>query len=475
MMCDDLHTRSFDPNLSLNRLVEENCLLPYCVCLLKRSVTNILNDGRCRVTVLEIEVVKSAEEMGGKIGTPTPYVKGKTTTITTTPTATVINLVHYRDSGKKTPIVVPIACLIPYQTKWTIRARVTKKNNIYLWSNPKGEGKLFSFEIVDESGEIKVTAFNKEVDKFFPLLETGKVYYISEGKVKETNKKYITSKNNYEIILRNVTSIVPCEDDQNLPMHMEKDDIIDVIGVCRSVDDLSGFARTGREAYKRNIHLMDTSGKAVAVTLWGEQAEMFDGSVQPIVAVKRARLSDFGGQSVSGIFSSAVMVNPDIPEVHTPMDYFSSVATVLLCCKESCLYQACPSADCKKKVIEQPNGLYHCEKCNKQFPNYKYCLKLSANIADFSDNQWVTCFHETAEGILGHSAETLGQLKDTDEAAFDEVFRKVKFTTHVFRNRVKLETYNDESRVKATVMKVKPVDHREYSRRLISNIRKMAA
>lgn len=87
----------------------------------------------------------------------------------------------------------------------------------------------------------------------------------------------------------------------------------------------------------------------------------------------------------------------------------------------------------------------------------------------------MTCFHETAEGILGHSAETLGQLKDTDEAAFDEVFRKVIFTTHVFRNRVKLETYNDESRVKATVMKVKPVDHREYSRRLISNIRKMAA
>uniref|UniRef100_A0A674C9D4 Replication protein A subunit n=1 Tax=Salmo trutta TaxID=8032 RepID=A0A674C9D4_SALTR len=498
VMSDGLHTMSsFTLATQLNRLVEENCLLPYCVCLLKRSVTNILNDGRCRVTVLEIEVVKSAEEMGGKIGTPTPYVKGKTTTITTTPTATVINLVHY-----STTI---LSLSLP---RWTIRARVTKKNNIYLWSNPKGEGKLFSFEIVDESGEIKVTAFNKEVDKFFPLLETGKVYYISEGKVKETNKKYITSKNNYEIILRNVTSIVPCEDDQNLPMHMEKDDIIDVIGVCRSVDDLSGFARTGREAYKRNIHLMDTSGKAVAVTLWGEQAEMFDGSVQPIVAVKRARLSDFGGQSVSGIFSSAVMVNPDIPEAHwlrrwketyqgvklidelskgtwraindkdvklERMDYFSSVATVLLCCKESCLYQACPSADCKKKVIEQPNGLYHCEKCNKQFPNYKYCLKLSANIADFSDNQWVTCFHETAEGILGHSAETLGQLKDTDEAAFDEVFRKVKFTTHVFRNRVKLETYNDESRVKATVMKVKPVDHREYSRRLISNIRKMAA
>lgn len=43
-----------------------------------------------------------------------------------------------------------------------------------------------------------------------------------------------------------------------------------------------------------------------------------------------------------------------------------------------------------------------------------------------------------------------------------------------FRIRVKLETYNDESRIKATVMDVKPVDYREYGRRLIMNIRRNA-
>lgn len=32
----------------------------------------------------------------------------------------------------------------------------------------------------------------------------------------------------------------------------------------------------------------------------------------------------------------------------------------------------------------------------------------------------------------------------------------------------------DESRVKVTVMEVQPVDHRDYSRRLLSNIRKLA-
>lgn len=103
-----------------------------------------------------------------------------------------------------------------YIHRWTIKARVTNKSKIRTWTNSRGEGKLFSFEIVDESvskgvegsyciwllpvnvghtwlifassvrrnvkwkracqqGEIKITAFNKEVDKFFSLVEQGKV------------------------------------------------------------------------------------------------------------------------------------------------------------------------------------------------------------------------------------------------------------------------------------------------------------
>ena len=35
-----------------------------------------------------------------------------------------------------------------------------------------------------------------------------------------------------------------------------------------------------------------------------------------------------------------------------------------------------------------------------------------ANLADYSDNQWVTCFQDTAEAILGKSGEELGQLRE---------------------------------------------------------------
>uniref|UniRef100_A0A4W6FN33 Replication protein A subunit n=2 Tax=Lates calcarifer TaxID=8187 RepID=A0A4W6FN33_LATCA len=541
MMSDGQHyLSSFLLATQLNDLVEENLLVPNCMCMLKKTVTNTLSDGRHVVVVMGMEILQSAEETGGKIGNPTPYNTDGTTllksacmkveTLIEVSAGQLCSLFNFAD---KTPQTSVSNVYSVNTSRWTIRARVTNKSNIRTWSNSKGEGKLFSFDIVDESGEIKITAFNKEADKFFPLVEQGQVYYISKATLKVANKQYTTLKNDYEMTLHAHSSIVPCDDGQDIPTvhcdfvpiaeleNRDKDTIIDVIGVCKSAEDVSRITtKSSREVSKRALNLIDTTGKVVTVTLWGEEAEKFDGSGQPVVAVKGARLSDFGGRSLSALFSSTVMVNPDIPEafrlrawydrtgyaLHSQSltdtrsagsgarmnwktlsdvktehmghgekaDYFSCVATVVYIRKENCLYQACPSADCNKKVIDQQNGLYRCEKCNREFPSFKYRLLLSANLADFGDNQWVTCFQETAEALLGHSAETLGQYRETDETAFDEVFQKANFTTHIFKNRVKLETYNDESRVKVTVMEVQPVDHREYSRRLLSNIRKLA-
>ena len=74
--------------------------------------------------------------------------------------------------------IYPIASLTPYQNKWTIKARVTNKSDIRRWSNSRGEGHLFSMDLLDESGEIRATAFKAECDKFYNMVEVDKVNQI---------------------------------------------------------------------------------------------------------------------------------------------------------------------------------------------------------------------------------------------------------------------------------------------------------
>ena len=67
---------------------------------------------------------------------------------------------------------------------------------------------------------------------------------------------------------------------------------------------------------KRDIQLVDQTGWAVRLTLWGKQAESFAADDKPIIAFKGVKVGDFGGRSLS-MFSSATMtVNPDINEAH---------------------------------------------------------------------------------------------------------------------------------------------------------------
>lgn len=67
------------------------------------------------------------------------------------------------------------------------------------------------------------------------------------------------------------------------------------------------------------------------------------------------------------------------PGLPLQADYFSCVGTVVYLRKENCMYQACPTQDCNKKVIDEQNGLYRCEKCDREFPNFKYRMILSVS------------------------------------------------------------------------------------------------
>ena len=68
-------------------------------------------------------------------------------------------------------------------SRWTIKARISNKAQVRNFENARGPGKLFSCDLVDQSGEIRATAFNAECDKFHSMLEIGKVKFRNSSRI----------------------------------------------------------------------------------------------------------------------------------------------------------------------------------------------------------------------------------------------------------------------------------------------------
>lgn len=138
--------------------------------------------------IVSLEVLHKGEEVGKKIGDPVNLeskeaAAGSSEPVPTRPiehptVPTQSNSVSAANSTLNSSVIDgrathPISSLSPYQNKWVIKARVTSKSAIRTWNNAKGEGKLFSMDLMDESGQIRVTAFRDQVDKFYDMIQVG--------------------------------------------------------------------------------------------------------------------------------------------------------------------------------------------------------------------------------------------------------------------------------------------------------------
>lgn len=140
-------------------------------------------------------------------------------------------------------------------------------------------------------------------------------------------------------------------------------------------------------------------------------------------------MGDYNGKTLSIASTTLVQINPDIPEAHTvkgwfeqggceseiqdlssqgasginpsasiaghtnwkfldqlkdeklgmgdKADYFSAKAYVLYAKKDNSMYMACPGENCNKKIFDQNDGTYRCEKCARNYPNFKWRMILN--------------------------------------------------------------------------------------------------
>lgn len=444
------------------------------------------------------------------------------------------------------PRIIPIAALNPYQGRWTIKARVTAKGELRHYNNPRGDGKVFSFDLLDsDGGEIRVTCFNAVADQFYHQIEAGNVYLISKGNLRPAQKNYNHLNNDLEIMLESGSIIQRVsEDDNSIPRQqfrfcsisdvegMDSNSVVDIIGVVSSITPTASIMRkNGTETQKRTLQLKDMSGRSVELTLWGnfcngegqQLQHMCDSGGFPVLAVKSCRVNDFNGKAVGTISTSQLFIEPDFPEAQklrewfekegrsTPSvsiskevstvgrtdslktisqikderlgtsekpDWITVNATVIFIKADNFCYTACPimSGDrpCSKKVTNNGDGRWRCEKCDQSVNECDYRYILQFQIQDHTGITWVTAFQECGEEIMGISAKDLHYLKHEkqDDEEFSKVLRRVLFSGYAFKLKVKEETFSDEQRVKSTVVKADKVNYSSQSRFLLDLMEK---
>ena len=434
----------------------------------------------------------------------------------------------------------PISGLNMYSNRWVIRAKITNKSEIRTWSNAKGEGSLFSVVVLDSSGtDVKCTFFKEAVDKFYNLLEEGRVYTFSGGRLKVANMQYNTCKSQFEITFDQNSEIHLQDDAEDIQesydfvkiaalSEMEPSGFVDILAVVKHVADPAVIVskKSGKEMTKCELTIQDDSGADVRLTVWGDLAANAQTKFanSPIVAFKRARISDYGGRSLSG---SGCSVNPTIPQANQlrqwwadngsntqarslssagggargadpfeqrktvssikeeqlgyneKPDWLSFKATITFLKKdkagdEGAWYTACfNSGDpCKNmfKATQTSDGFFHCDKCQQTNEKCVRRFIFSGTVADDTSTSWVSVFNEQAENMFnGVKADELYEkLAEGDRDSYDSTFAKASCTEWIIKCKVKQEHVGDESRVKTSIVSLTPIDYAAESRNLLA-------
>ena len=548
--------------LSDGRYYYQNCILAmtcfdsaqnmildrFALIKLNRYAINTLGDKKI-LLMLEVELISPSSDAGKKIGNPIAW--SKKTDFPAVHATTTIHAAKGQSNTKKNKAkrknvrfegdmifkdfsftqLLSIADLCPYlYINWTVRGRVMFKSPIRTWNNFRGNGRLFTFYLKDMSGEIKVTAFNHECDIFFDMIQIGKVYYLNKAQVKLSKRKFNPDlTHEYELALNSESRVrLGNDDDDDGCPQIEFDfikireietcianDVIDVVGVCRQVGNMIKInsKEQNRELKKRDISVVDDSEVEVTITLWNDHASSFNGEEGSSIVLKKARVSDFQGRTLTTSSRTMIQVDPNLTIANGLKGWYNrrrldlQVAKLTLnnqkvlteytnlgsITKEKILtsaqkvlftytkafvtqigrvtiYLACPDG-CKKKLIEMNDGFFRCDKCNKATNQAEKQMIINLAVTDATTSTWIIAFNLEAEKIIGMSTEQADELKKENYDKFQSTLNQLHFKSLVFKLRSKVNCFKEKAKIRSYVISTKSLDITNYSYKLLEKIK----
>jgi len=222
-------------------------------------------------------------------------------------------------NGNVQNMYMPIKALNTFSRDWKIQARVASKSDK---RQTRNGGSLLKIELVDMYGtQIEGTFFNEAADIFEHKIQENKVFLFSNGVVKMANKRFTSIKNDFCIVFEKNAQIVEVADDGSIAEQAfdfteikNIQDIVqlktlDIVGVITEISEKETVnLRSGQQKVRKYVTLIDDSSCSISLTLWGEMCERStDHQTGDILAVKGARVSEFGGKSLNAADDHSVL------------------------------------------------------------------------------------------------------------------------------------------------------------------------
>jgi replication factor A1 len=288
------------------------------------------------------------------------------------------------------------------------------------------------------------------------------------------------------------------------------------------------------ELSRREVILVDQTGKSVAVTLWGDVAVHMGAELEtlshPVVTISSVKVGDYNGLSLSTITRSEIKVNPETAEARKlrtwydgegkdaafvaaneglpgqraagergvrPLAFLADLSRAEIYAdskpeyhnlyarftripdQQTFYYLACKEAQ-NRKVVAQGDGTFKCEHDGNVYDQTQVARRyiMSATVSDVTGSMSVNVFDDQAKDLLGMSADDFAAHKEgeTDEAragvkrALDAACFTELWSVRV---QVRPNEYNNEVRKRVNVASMQKVDFARESEVLVRRIKGM--
>ncbi|KAJ2064875.1 Replication factor A protein 1 [Coemansia sp. S146] len=338
--------------------------------------------------------------------------------------------------------------------------------------------------LLDASGNIRVTVFSLQAGRFFPLLESGKVYYIRGAQLCKAAWTYTNVNHKFELVFTKDTTVTPCMEETNLPQEQfnfvkltsladtEKDQVVDVLCAIKSTVDTSELLGGGSYD-KKTMHrlvIVDKSGFEVQSTLWKDATKTFSAPIGSVVAFKvnanfdKAKtLHDWykaeGSKITFKSISSSSNTGPSmthslqlmtVAQVSTMLNGATDMVTLFTIqgkvsniYSDSLVYGSC-SDNNRSGTVSQviASNEWICKTCKRKWPNPKYIYNFSFDISDSTSQTCLQCLGKIGDLLLDTAASKMAELQHGNIMAFGKKIAAVKNKAYVFQCKTRSDTFS---------------------------------